>query len=203
MSEDTLLIIAIVVLAVLLLGAVGVGFGGALDRYTHIASWFQNVEWKKINLIFALIFSLINFGLIGFLGVIIRRHHALVWRVPEIKTKEAVVLPKDEISQTWKNIKALTHSGSSSDWSIAILQADVLLSDVLHNLGYEGATMADQLKIVDPTRLPSLKNVWAAHRLRNVIAHDPTETHTHETMLHAIDSFERGLKELGMMEEEK
>jgi len=203
MNEETLLIIAIVVLAIVLLGAVGTGFSGFFERYTNFMVWFQGADWKKINLILALIFSIFNFGFIGFLALILRRYHALIGRVPETKEKEKIVLPAEEIRETWKNIHALANSSNPSDWSIAILQADVLLSDVLKNLGYEGATMADQLKITDPTHLPSIDRVWAAHRLRNVIAHDPTEPHTQETILHALDSFEQGLAELGIMGEKK
>lgn len=203
MTEDKLIIFFIIVLAAVLLGILATGAGGMLERYTNIAAWFNGIHWKKINLILALIFSAFNLFFIGFLAVIIRRHIALISHEPAAaQAKEKAVLPKDEISQTWKNIRELGNSNNPSDWSIAILQADVLLSDVLRNLGYDGETMAEQLKIVDPTRMPSLERVWSAHRLRNMIAHDPTQELTRETVIQALKSFEQGLAELGMMEKE-
>jgi hypothetical protein len=86
---------------------------------------------------------------------------------------------------------------------MAVIRADALLEDVLMHLGYEGATLAERLKIIDASQMPSLDRVWSAHRLRNMIVHDPLEQHTKETIIQALRSYEQALKELGMMEESK
>jgi len=65
----------------------------------------------------------------------------------------------------------------------------------------EKAQFLQRLKIVDPTTLPSLDEVWSAHRLRNMIAHDPLEQHTRETIMAALRSYKRALKDLGLLEE--
>ena len=93
----------------------------------------------------------------------------------------------------------LMNSTNPSDWNMAVLRADALLDEILIKLGYEGETMADRLKIVNSRQIPSLERVWAAHRLRNNIAHDPLEQNTREIIVYAVKAYEQALTELGMM----
>src|SRR3989344_2789174 len=85
---------------------------------------------------------------------------------------------------------------------ISIIQADALLDDVLMHLGYEGDTMGDRLKIIDPVQLPSADRVWSAHRLRNTIVHDPMVEHTRETVINALRAYQDAFRELGVLKEE-
>ena len=110
---------------------------------------------------------------------------------------------EEEGGRAWDGIRDLANSGNPSDWNMAVLRADALLDDILSRQGYDGITMAERLKVVDPVKLPSLDRLWSAHRLRNMIAHDPLEQHTKETIIHALRSYEVALKELGMLREEK
>ena len=84
---------------------------------------------------------------------------------------------------------------------MAVIRADGLLDSALLDRGYEGETVADRLKIVDSTKMPSLERVWSAHRLRNLIVHGPLEAHPKETIVYALRSYELALKELGMLKE--
>ena len=84
---------------------------------------------------------------------------------------------------------------------MAILRADALLDDTLREAGYEGATMADRLKVVDPNQLPSLDRIWSSHRLRNAIAHNPTDQHTRETIVSAVSSYRQAFRDLGFITE--
>ena len=110
---------------------------------------------------------------------------------------------EDEVKPQWEGIMQLAASAHPSDWNMAVLRADALLEDVLTHLGYDGATLAERLKIVDPTKLPSMERLWSAHRVRNMIAHDPVQEHTRETITHAIASYEQAFKELGMIQTPK
>ena len=82
---------------------------------------------------------------------------------------------------------------------MAVLRADALLDETLRDAGYEGPTMADRLKVVDPNQLPSLDRVWSSHRLRNAIAHDPTDQYSRETIVSAIASYRAAFRDLGFM----
>ena len=52
-----------------------------------------------------------------------------------------------------------------------ILEADVMLDEVMEGQGYHGATLADKLKLVEPSDFLTIESAWEAHRVRNEIAH--------------------------------
>jgi len=68
----------------------------------------------------------------------------------------------------------LKHSDSDNpnDWKLAIIEADIILDDVLKQHGYPGSTLGERLKSVSPGSLDSLQDAWEAHKVRNRIAHD-------------------------------
>lgn len=76
--------------------------------------------------------------------------------------------PKNE---RWEAVVALVNSPNESDWRRAILEADVMLSAMLTERGYTGATLADQLKSANPLQFTTLDLAWEAHRMRNALAH--------------------------------
>lgn len=169
-----------------------------------ISGWIYERQWGPIYTLLTVIFSVINFSLMGFIFWILRKYLNLAKELPPPSAAPvAPTPPTEEIRKGWEHIRALANSANPSDWNMAVLRADALLDDILMHLGYEGTTIAERLKIVDPAKLPSLERVWSAHRLRNMIAHDPLEQHTKETIIHALRSYEQALRELGMMNEEK
>jgi hypothetical protein len=131
---------------------------------------------------------------------IIKRYNNLRHEVLEKEMVSQYVSPKQEFQENWEEIKALMASDHASDWNMAVLRADSQLDDTLRHLGYDGETIADRIKIVDPTKLKSIDRVWSAHRLRNTIAHDPLQMYTREMMTHALESYEVAFRELGMLQ---
>ena len=71
----------------------------------------------------------------------------------------------------WEHIVMLAASPSESDWRRAIIEADVMLGDLLTEQGYRGATIGDQLKDANPLQFTTLDLAWKAHKMRNDIAH--------------------------------
>lgn len=67
----------------------------------------------------------------------------------------------------------LVHSASESpnDWKLAIIEADIILDEILKEAGYIGMSLGDRLKSISPTQLQSLDDAWQAHKVRNQIAH--------------------------------
>ena len=191
--------IAVVVLLVIL-ALVGVYLESIFDWIYGIFEWLLTKNWSVFNLFLIILFGILDIILIGFVITIMRKHDKLDEILPHEQPPNIhIVSPREVVNSNWKEIRDLANSESPSDWNMAIIRADGLLNDMLHNLGYEGETMADRLKIVDPTRLLSLDRVWSAHRLRNNIVHGPPQNYTKETIIQALRSYEQGLKELGMM----
>lgn len=194
--------ITVAVIAMLLAIALfGVYLKQILDWYRRLLEWFYSLNWDLFRRILFIIFSIFDAILLGFIVFTMRRFARLQKFVPSEEVAAHTVTPKEEVGESWNQIKILANSSNPSDWNMAVLRADALLDDTLQHLGYGGETLAERLKIIDSSKLPSIDRIWSAHRLRNMIAHDPLEQHTRETIVHALRSYEQALKELGMMKE--
>lgn len=205
LSEITAEITVAVILLLVALAVFGVYIQAILEKYNSLLEWIYSKDWRKINFRLAIIFSLINAGMIGFLFYTLRKYFGLKHKTTASTSSTVLetVSPKDEVKENWEHIQELIHSSNPSDWNMAVIRADALLEDVLGHLGYQGETMADRLKIIDSHKLPSLNNVWSAHRLRNAIAHDPLEQHTRENLQYAVKTYEQALTELDLMEKKE
>ena len=93
------------------------------------------------------------------------------------KQEEAVYgqiqVAKDEgaINPRWAHIQGLMASLNTNDWRQAIIEADIMLGDMLTRQGYRGASIGDQLQQVEASDFDTLQDAWDAHKVRNDIAH--------------------------------
>ena len=190
------------IIAVILIAAVGTGaFAGI---YFSMFPDISAVDWRGIYNNIVILFSIIDAVLVTLFILILWRFRKLDEIGPK-ETEEAAVhvVPAEiEVKENWERIRALANSENASDWNMAIIQADALLDDILVHLGYEGETMGDRLKIVDPVQLPSLDRVWAAHRLRNIIVHDPMTEHTKEAVVNALRAYQEAFQDLKLLKSE-
>ena len=72
----------------------------------------------------------------------------------------------------WEKVVQLFESNNSSDWRLAIIEADTMLEDLVIHLGYDGNTLAERMKKIEPADFPTLQDAWEAHIVRNKIAHE-------------------------------
>lgn len=71
----------------------------------------------------------------------------------------------------WNRIKEEISSESEQNWRLAILEADIMLNELLDLLAYRGETMADKMKQVERADWKTIDLAWEAHKVRNAIAH--------------------------------
>jgi len=86
---------------------------------------------------------------------------------PEIATEE-----KAYVNPQWERILGHIESLNENDWRLAIIEADIMLSDILDKLALPGDTMGDKLKAVEKSDFTTVENAWEAHKIRNQIAHE-------------------------------
>lgn len=94
---------------------------------------------------------------------------------------------KDGINPRWVHIDSLRKSDQPNDWRTAIMEADIMLDDMLTKQGYDGVGVGEKLKAVEPSDFNTLDDAWEAHKVRNQIAHqgstfDLTETLAQRTL---------------------
>jgi hypothetical protein len=86
--------------------------------------------------------------------------------------QEAVAPDVQVTNPRWAQIEKNMQSHNMSEWRVAILEADILLFDMLSQMGYEGTSIGEILKNVDKANFVTLDDAWKAHRIRNIIAHE-------------------------------
>lgn len=198
-TDMTVAIVAVLALFALL----GIYLDTFLSWVAAFLAWLASPTLGAAYLTLTIIFTILDLILLGFVIFVMRRHARLDKIFPPEEPPVVHVVPLTEAAKkTWEEVRRLANSSNPSDWNMAVIRADGLLDETLRNLGYEGETTADRLRIVDPTKLLSLDRVWTAHRLRNAIVHGPLEEHPKETVIQALRSYEQGLKELGVLGEE-
>lgn len=98
----------------------------------------------------------------------------------------------------FEHIVTLANSPEHGDWRRAIIEADIMLSDVLNEQGYVGETVADQLRQANPFQMTTLDLAWQAHKVRNQIAHQGEKFDLTERDVRAtVDLFRRVFEEFG------
>lgn len=118
-----------------------------------------------------------------------------VEEIEGFRTEEIVPAKVLEQENRWSNIQDLLKSYNANDWKQAIIDADMMLEDLLIQIGYEGVSIGDKLKNVERSDFITLNNAWEAHKVRNQIAHDPTFKLSREIAEKTIKNFEEVFKE--------
>ena len=85
-------------------------------------------------------------------------------------TVAAEDIPKTQLR--WNRVQEQAHSDSEQSWRLAILEADIMLNELLDLQGYRGETMADKMKQVDRAGFNTIDSAWEAHKIRNQVAHE-------------------------------
>ncbi len=101
--------------------------------------------------------------------------------------------------EEFAQVKKYVDSDLSTEWKIAVLEGDKILDDALRNAGIFGETMGERLKSMTRTQFPMLDDVWEAHKLRNLIAHDINVSVSQEQARAAVDIFGKALYQLQVL----
>jgi hypothetical protein len=145
-------------------------FGGGTPEatYTGILS-FITLLWVIVTIL-AVLLS------IAAIGVLVYATMRLYQIREEEKPLYTTINQYDEHERLetsrWNHIRNLIDSTNEMDWRAAIIEADIILDEILTRLGYFGTSVGEKLKQVNPARFATLNNAWEAHRVRNQIAHE-------------------------------
>ncbi len=131
-------------------------------------------RWWGTLVILSVLFSL--FLIAGTIYSVIRifqiRRHEEERFVAAAHPVAARDIPKAQLR--WNRIKEEISSENEQSWKLAILEADIMLNELLDVLAYRGETMADKMKQVERADWKTIDLAWEAHKVRNSIAHQGT-----------------------------
>jgi len=161
----------------LLLGAIVSALLGYIESFEldsgSLWDYFLQHIWPIWKIIAAIVSILSVAGIIynsRKLQVIELEENKFYSTLPEDSTsdEEALVQVKNE---KWEKIMTYANSNNASDWRLAIIEADVMLEELLRVGGYHGESVGEMLKSVDKNEFATIDLAWDAHKVRNAIAH--------------------------------
>ena len=135
---------------------------------TGVSAWLANL-WLWIIIVgYAL-------SLIGLFVIVYCTMRLFELREREEKFYSTVLVAPDAAggkNPRWQHIEELIDGTTASEWREAIIEADIMLDDILTRQGYVGDGVGDKLKAVEPSDFNTLQDAWEAHKVRNQIAHE-------------------------------
>ena len=124
---------------------------------------------------------------------------------PVMKTEDPLPVPglpigeapktEDVHNKRWAKIQGLIRSYNSNDWKQAIIEADIILDEMLKKMGYKGDSIGDRLKTIEPSDFTTLDSAWEAHKYRNRIAHGSDYNISKDEAEEVIKLYEEVFKE--------
>jgi hypothetical protein len=105
-------------------------------------------------------------------------------------------LDAELVMRRWTEITQMQAQGGMG-LKNALMEADKLLDYVMQAKGFTGETMGERLKR-HGDRFGDLNGVWAAHKLRNQIAHDVHVDIVKPQVTNAIATLGRAISDLGV-----
>jgi hypothetical protein len=124
-------------------------------------------------------------------------------RLKEAKQQRGVFATPDTSSlepargERWQRALSLAETDDPNSWRLAILEADVLLDEILRKRGYQGESIGERLKAIDQSELQTLEQAWEAHKVRNSIAHEGSQYQiTKREAQRVIDLYRQVFEEL-------
>lgn len=108
-------------------------------------------------------------------------------------------VPKTQLR--WARVLEEANSEDERTWRLAILEADIMLNELLDTLGYKGETMADKMRSADRATFHNLDLAWEAHTFRNRIAHQSNQQPLDQREVRRVVSiYERVFREFRFVE---
>lgn len=105
-------------------------------------------------------------------------------------------LDVDKFRSRWMTIETKLKRDDVHSHTICVLEADKLLDQALREKGLPGKTMADRMKQCQG-KWTNGNGVWAAHKLRNRLAHETDVKIDYERSRQALVAYKQAMKDIG------
>ena len=120
----------------------------------------------------------------------------LLFAIISLTKNSPRTLDQDKYRSRWMAIESRLKRDDENSYTVCILEADKLLDQSLRDRGLSGKTMAERMKQCQG-KWTNGNGVWAAHKLRNRIAHETDVKVDYDRARQALIAFKQGLKDMG------
>jgi hypothetical protein len=105
----------------------------------------------------------------------VRRKEAALYDLRVELADDTNVKGDPALTKKWASVMTHVDSPNASDWRHAIIEADIILGEILVKAGYQGEGIGEQLKGANKADWKTLGEAWEAHKVRNQIAHEGSD----------------------------
>ncbi|MEK7627959.1 MAG: hypothetical protein AAB421_00880 [Patescibacteria group bacterium] len=141
-----------------------VGTGGITGDVTRAWSIFAPISiFVSLMLAVGILYSIFRIRQI-------RRDEKAIWNAGVTAGGESAV--QEKTNARWQMIVEHVNTENPNDWRQAILEADIMLDELITAQGYHGDSMGDKMKQIERSDFNTIDLAWEAHKIRNRIAHE-------------------------------
>jgi hypothetical protein len=116
--------------------------------------------------------------------------------VISLTKRSPAALDVEKYRSQWLAIESQLRREEPGSYQLVVLNGDKLLDKALKERGFKGDTMGERMKNAKGT-WSNANAVWAAHKLRNQIAHEADARVSYEDARRALGGFKLALKDVG------
>jgi hypothetical protein len=167
----------------------------------HLINFLLSEENQMNIFPLRVVFLIVSGAMVAFLIFAFFKTHYFQWMYFQDTFEFLARKPfgAKKITNKWKSISSKLKTGSESEYKLAIIEADKMLSDSLKRMGHDGATLEEQLDKLTTINLPNIDNIYKAHQLRNNIVHSPDFVLTIDEAKKNLGIFEKALNDLQIL----
>src|SRR3989344_2504503 len=149
---------------------------------------------KTIGFLASLVFAIL------LIWVILKSKTQIADKIEEVKIELNPPKPGEgKYDARWKEVQEHLTSFREAEWKFALIEADKIMEVALAEAGFPGETIGERMTLISKDQLVSIDELWGAHKLRNIIAHDPNYQVKYAEAREAIERYEKTLRELGVL----
>lgn len=120
----------------------------------------------------------------------------LLFAIVSLRRNSPRALNQDKYRSQWMSIETKFRKNDENTFVLSIIEADKLLDQALRERGLVGKTMGERMKQCQG-KWSNGNGVWAAHKLRNRIAHETDFRIDYVRTKQALIAYKQALKDLG------
>ncbi|MGV9001694.1 MAG: hypothetical protein ACOH18_01925 [Candidatus Saccharimonadaceae bacterium] len=120
----------------------------------------------------------------------------LLFVVVSLAKNSPRTLDQDKYRSRWMSIESRLKRDDANTHILCVMDADKLLDQALRERGLSGKTMAERMKQYQG-KWTNGNGIWAAHKLRNKLAHEDDARVDYERARQALLAYKQGLKDMG------
>ncbi len=162
------------------------GVNGSVSTAANInlafSNFYHNIPYHLINFFarYAVFSIFLSVAFLVIAIIYIRKFNAIKRKIfskiiPSEGEKESHADEKEMVNPKWQLVEKHINSENQADWKLAILEADIILAELLESMALPGDSIGEKLKAVEKSDFTSIDEAWEGHKIRNAIAHEGSD----------------------------